>query len=50
MDDRHVTPEMVEREKQTEIRQGLVWAYLIGIPAVGFAVMLVLIAVLDALG
>jgi hypothetical protein len=49
MDDRHVTPETIEREHQTEIRQGLVWTYLLGIPAAGFAAMLVLIAVLDAL-
>jgi hypothetical protein len=49
MDERQVTPEIIEREHQAKLRQGLVWTYLLGIPALGFAFMLVLIAVLDAL-
>jgi hypothetical protein len=49
MDDRRVTPDAIEREHQAEIQQRLVWSYLLGIPAAGFAIMLVLIAVLDAL-
>jgi hypothetical protein len=49
MDDRRVTPDAIEREHQAEIRQRLVWSYLLGIPAIGFACMLALIALLDAL-
>jgi hypothetical protein len=49
MDERGVTPDTIEQERQAEIHQGRVWTYLLGVPALGLASMLILIAVLEVL-
>jgi hypothetical protein len=50
MTERDIRPAEIEREHLAEVHPARMWAYLLGVPIIGFLVMLGFMAILDALG